>query len=83
MASQHNSLPEWSHRIRRLLRDLELTQASLAERLGVSPATVSRWIQGRNEPTAQAGREQRVEVEGVRGGAVVGVAGCASGAVRV
>lgn len=53
MAAQHNSLPEWSHRLRRLLRDLKLTQASLAERLGVSPATVSRWIQGRNEPTAQ------------------------------
>src|ERR1700750_1598741 len=53
MAAQHNSLPEWSHRIQRLLRDLRLTQASLAEQLGVSPATVSRWIQGRNEPTAQ------------------------------
>jgi len=53
MAAPHNSLPEWSDRIRRLLHELKLTQASLAERLGVSPATVSRWIQGRNEPTAQ------------------------------
>jgi len=53
VAAQYNSLPEWSHRIRRLIRDLKLTQASLAERLGVSPATVSRWIQGKNEPTAQ------------------------------
>ena len=52
MAHQ-NSLPEWSHRIRGLLRDLKLTQASLAERLGVSPATVSRWIQGKLEPTAE------------------------------
>lgn len=33
--------------------DLKLTQASLAERLGVSPATVSRWIQGKIEPTAE------------------------------
>lgn len=44
---------EWAERIRRLLRDLKITQSGLAERLGVSPATVSRWVQGRNEPTAQ------------------------------
>lgn len=43
---------EWSGRIRQLLKDLKLTQSKLAERLGVSPATVSRWIQGRHEPTA-------------------------------
>ncbi|MGB9146541.1 MAG: LexA family transcriptional regulator [Acidobacteriaceae bacterium] len=43
----------WSQRIRNLLRDLKLTQAGLAERLGVSPATVSRWISGRHEPSAQ------------------------------
>lgn len=47
------SPPEWPARIRRLLRDLKLTQSGLAERLGVSPATVSRWVQGRHEPTAQ------------------------------
>jgi len=45
--------PEWSERIRRLLRELSITQSALADRLGVSPATVSRWIQGRHEPTAQ------------------------------
>jgi phage repressor protein C with HTH and peptisase S24 domain len=45
--------PEWSDRIRRVLLDLKLTQAGLAERLGVSPATVSRWIQGKIEPTAE------------------------------
>lgn len=44
---------EWSDRIQKLLRDLQLTQSGLAERLGVSPATVSRWIQGRHEPSAQ------------------------------
>ena len=33
--------------------DLKLSQAGLAERLGVSPPTVSRWVQGRNEPTAE------------------------------
>lgn len=45
--------PQWSDRIRQVLRDLKLTQAGLAERLGVSPATVSRWIQGKHEPTAE------------------------------
>ena len=43
---------EWSERILRLASELGLTQAGLAERLGVSPATVSRWIQGKYEPTA-------------------------------
>jgi SOS-response transcriptional repressor LexA len=54
MAQQvKSSSPDWPGRIQRLLRDLKLTQAGLADRLGVSPATVSRWIQGKNEPTAQ------------------------------
>jgi transcriptional regulator with XRE-family HTH domain len=46
-------IPEWSERILRLVEELKLTQAGLAERLGVSPATVSRWIQGKIEPTAE------------------------------
>lgn len=45
--------PEWCLRIRRLVEVLNLTQAALAERLGVSPATVSRWMQGKIEPTAE------------------------------
>lgn len=44
---------EWSERLRQLLKDQKLTQAALAERLGVSPATVSRWLAGKNEPTAE------------------------------
>lgn len=48
-----SSIPEWSERILRLVEELKLTQAGLAERLGVSPATVSRWIQGKIEPTAE------------------------------
>jgi len=44
---------EWSERILRLATELGLTQAGLAERMGVSPATVSRWIQGKYEPTAE------------------------------
>jgi transcriptional regulator with XRE-family HTH domain len=45
---------EWSNRIRQLLADLKLTQAGLADRVGVSPPTVSRWVQGRQEPTAES-----------------------------
>jgi transcriptional regulator with XRE-family HTH domain len=54
MVAQKTTSPEWSSRIRRLLTDLKLTQAELAGRLGVSPPTVSRWIQGRHEPTAES-----------------------------
>ncbi len=46
-------VPEWSERILRLVGELKITQAGLADRLGVSPATVSRWIQGKIEPTAE------------------------------
>jgi transcriptional regulator with XRE-family HTH domain len=53
MADPKTAPHEWSERILRLAAELELTQAGLAERLGVSPATVSRWIQGKYEPTAQ------------------------------
>src|SRR5438309_3102657 len=53
MPEIRTSPPEWSERILRLATDLGLTQAGLAERLGVSPATVSRWIQGKIEPTAE------------------------------
>lgn len=50
---EESSAPEWSERILRLLADLKLTQAGLADRMGVSPATISRWIQGKHEPTAE------------------------------
>jgi transcriptional regulator with XRE-family HTH domain len=52
MAAQRAN--EWADRIRRLLRELNLSQAGLAERLGVSPPTVSRWLKGRHEPTAES-----------------------------
>jgi phage repressor protein C with HTH and peptisase S24 domain len=44
---------EWCDRIRLLIKELNVTQAGLAARLGVSPATVSRWLAGKNEPTAE------------------------------
>ncbi|MFP5234750.1 MAG: S24 family peptidase [Acidobacteriota bacterium] len=53
MPKDRAAAPEWSARILRLLDDLRITQAGLAERLGVSPATVSRWIQGKHEPTSE------------------------------
>lgn len=53
MPEQEVTTREWSDRLRHLLQELKLTQAGLAERLGVSPATVSRWLAGKNEPTAE------------------------------
>jgi len=50
MPNHQHPPPEWSSRIRHLLSRLKLTQAALAERLGVSPATVSRWVKGTLEP---------------------------------
>ncbi len=53
MSNQLSSHPEWSGRIRRLLERLKLAQAALAEHLGVSPATVSRWLKGSLEPSGK------------------------------
>jgi len=52
--AQKITSPEWANRIRRLLIDLNVTQAELAGRIGVSPPTISRWVQGRHEPTAES-----------------------------
>lgn len=53
MPAQKANSVEWADRIRRLLAELKLSQAELAERLGTSPPTVSRWLKGRHEPTAE------------------------------
>ncbi|MGA2048201.1 MAG: XRE family transcriptional regulator [Terracidiphilus sp.] len=53
MVVRKTASPEWSNRIRRLLVDLNLTQADLAGRIGVSPPTLSRWVQGTHRPTAE------------------------------
>src|SRR5450432_2302795 len=45
--------PGWALRIEELLDKMHLTQAGLAERLDVSPMTVSRWVRGTNRPTAE------------------------------
>jgi transcriptional regulator with XRE-family HTH domain len=54
MSSKSATLPEWSVQILRLLSHHKLSQAGLAVRLGVSPATVTRWIKGTHEPTSRA-----------------------------
>jgi transcriptional regulator with XRE-family HTH domain len=43
--------PEWSVQIRRLLSARNLSQTDLATLVGVSPATVTRWVRGSHEPT--------------------------------
>jgi len=54
MAAREAIRQEWADRIRKLLSELGLSQAGLAERLGISAPTVSRWLQGRHEPTAES-----------------------------
>ena len=45
--------PDWAAKIEELLRNLGLTQAGLAEKLSVSPMTVSRWVRGTHRPSAE------------------------------
>ena len=52
MPAQHPAKPNWSNQIRRLIVELKLSQAGFAARIGVSPATVNRWIKGTHEPTS-------------------------------
>ena len=52
MPAQHPPKPDWSTQIRRLIVELKLSQAGFAARMGVSPATVNRWIKGTHEPTS-------------------------------
>src|ERR1700692_4522419 len=63
MADPQAAPHEWSERIVRLASDLRLTPAGLAQRAcpqrgpaappRFPPPTVSRWIQGKYEPTAE------------------------------
>jgi transcriptional regulator with XRE-family HTH domain len=46
--------PEWANRLRRLREHLGLSQSQVAERLGVSQVSVSRWEAGKDEPTGPA-----------------------------
>jgi len=43
---------EWINPIRRLMSTLGISQAGLATQLGISRATVTRWMKGSHEPTS-------------------------------
>jgi transcriptional regulator with XRE-family HTH domain len=45
-----NSYPEFASRLNQLLRDLDRPAAWLANRLGVSTSTVTRWLNGQTRP---------------------------------
>jgi transcriptional regulator with XRE-family HTH domain len=51
MSTPKSSGPEWSAQIRGLIGKLRLSQTGLAELIGVSPPTVTRWVRGSHEPT--------------------------------
>jgi SOS-response transcriptional repressor LexA len=46
-------LPEWAQKISRLREYLGITQTALADRLKVSPMSVSRWERGTQEPSSE------------------------------
>ncbi|MGI8553422.1 MAG: ATP-binding protein, partial [Dehalococcoidia bacterium] len=55
-AEDHDLLPDAPGRVKRLRTRLGLTQTGLAERLGVTYVTVSRWETGQSHPSAAAWR---------------------------
>lgn len=50
---------EYKHAIKALRKEMLLSQTELAEKLGVSFATVNRWENGLHEPTYAAKRRLR------------------------
>jgi transcriptional regulator with XRE-family HTH domain len=52
VARQGTSIHEWARCIAELRRKLQLTQTELADQVGVTAMTVSRWERGLVEPTA-------------------------------
>jgi Predicted transcriptional regulator len=47
---------EYSHLIKRIREELLLSQVDLAEKMGVSFATINRWEKGHHEPTFKSKR---------------------------
>ncbi len=54
MPTRQTSSPAWVEHIQRLIKKLLVSQAGLAGLLGVSPATVTRWMKGTHEPTSSS-----------------------------
>jgi SOS-response transcriptional repressor LexA len=46
-------LPDWAQRIAKFRESLGISQTALAEKLNVSPMSVSRWERGAQEPSAE------------------------------
>ena len=69
-------IPEWdlADRLRKSLRDADISVGDMAERFGVSRNTVGAWLNGRNTPGPLALRawsqETGVPVEWLRWGVV-------------
>jgi len=47
---------EWHRLLKKRLRELRITYASLADELGVTEAAVGHWLTGRREPPLEAVR---------------------------
>jgi superfamily II DNA or RNA helicase/DNA-binding XRE family transcriptional regulator len=59
---------DYSKRIKELRKKFGLTQTELAERLGVSFASINRWENGSHQPTPLAWRKiERAEILGIEG----------------
>jgi transcriptional regulator with XRE-family HTH domain len=54
MPVKPNLSPAWGDHIQVLIRKLRVSQAGLAGLLGVSPATITRWMKGTHEPTSSS-----------------------------
>ena len=78
-APQHlgPSLSDAVNRVRRIRKDMGLTQIQLAERLGVSSITVHRWESGESRPRRLALARLREVEDDLAGGG--GRPGCARG----
>ena len=60
---QAQELRAWPGKVRRLRRSLGLSQQALADRLGVTRVTVTRWETGRKKPQRLARKAVQQEIE--------------------
>ena len=60
---QAQELRAWPGKVRRLRRSLGLSEQALADRLGVTRVTVTRWETGRKKPQRLARKAVQQEIE--------------------